>query len=512
MQQSEHIASSKRIAKNAVLLYIRTFIVLCISLYISRVVLQELGVEDLGIYNLVAGIVTLVAFFQAALTKSTGRFITYEIGAQSGEERQRQTFAACLGIHAIIALIILILGEIVGLWILHHYTVIPVHRQLAANIVYQMTLVTLVVQIMRVPYEAAVIAHERMSIFATISILEALLKLVGVLSLRVICSDKMVSYALMLFLVAFTIMVIYFTITVRLYPTYRTYPHWQSKLSHSILAFCGWTMMGSATNVGTQQGVALLMNNFVNLTANAALGLANQVYSAITQFVNSFSTAFNPQVIKLYASNNEDQLHRLMTQASKLSFVLAYIVTLPLITNMDYILTLWLVDVPEYTTIFCQLILVCALFDATTGVYNTAITATGNLRGYQIAISLSFTLDLVCAWLLLVHNVRPAIVFGSRIMTRGVINMFIGLYYAKSLVHFEIVTYIRKAIIPIIVILMITIPLNHILGQYLQELPLLFISTIIDVCVITLLTYVVILDKGERQICRQTIKQKLHVR
>ena len=270
-------------------------------------------------------------------------------------------------------------------------------------------------------------------------------------------------------------------------------------------------MLGSATNTGTQQGVALLFNNFVSLIANAALGFANQVNAALAQFVNSFTTAFNPQVIKLCAAQDHEALHRLMTMASKISFVLAYIMALPLIVNMDYLLHLWLVNVPQYTTEFCQLILICTVIDATTGVYNTAITATGQIRNYQIAISISFTLDLIIAYLLLKGNIHPALVFGSRILTRGFINMGIGLYYTRRLIDFDIIRYTRQALVPILLVLVCTIPVNYGLRLYFDSLPLLLISTVADSLLIIGLGYRIVLNSSERTTLNKTIKQKLHV-
>jgi O-antigen/teichoic acid export membrane protein len=362
-----------------------------------------------------------------------------------------------------------------------------------------------------VPYSATIIAHERMSVFAVISILEAVLRLVGVMLIPFIKSDALILYGVVVALVALVTMGMNMGYILQKMPEYRTGPSWEKELSTRILAFSGWTMLGSATYTGTQQGVALLFNNFVSLIANAALGFANQVNAALAQFVNSFTTAFNPQVIKLCAAKDYDALHRLMTMASKISFVLAYIMALPLIVNMDYLLHLWLGNVPQYTTEFCQLILVCTVIDATTGVYNTAITATGQIRNYQIAISLSFTLDLLLAFLLLKAQIHPALVFGSRILTRGLINMGIGLYYTRSLIAFDIKRYTLQALVPIMLVLIITIPVNYGLRYYFDALPLLLVSTTVDCILIAALGYIIVLNASERTTLMNTIKQKLHV-
>ncbi len=510
MENNSHILSTRRIAQNALMLYARTFVVLCISLYISRLILSAMGAENVGIYNLVGGIVTLMAFFQAALTKSTGRFITYDLGATSSTEQQQRTFGACLGIHCVISAIFLLLGETLGLYIFHHYTIIPTERILAAQIVYQLALFTFSVQLLSVPYSAAIIAHEKMSAYAIISITESIIRLVGVLIIPFIPLDSLVLYGIIVALVAICSMGMNIVYVFRKLPTYKVLPLWEKKLSIHIFSFSGWTMLGSATNTGTQQGVALLFNNFVSLIANAALGFANQVNAALAQFVNSFMTAFNPQLIKLCAAKEYHSLHGLMTMASKVSFVLAYIVALPLITNMNYLLELWLVDVPQYTKEFCQLILICTVIDATTGIYNTAITATGNIRAYQIAISISFTLDLMLAYILLRNRINPAIVFGSRILTRGLLNMLIGMYYSSKLVYFDILKYLRQALLPILLVLVISIPVNYYISLHTEALQLLLVSTIVDIILIMGLSYMFILNKEERNKLQNIIKQKIH--
>lgn len=492
------------------MLYARTFIVLCISLYVSRLVLATIGVENLGIYNVVGGIVTLMSFFQAALTKSTGRYITYDLGLTPSEEQKKSTFSASLGIHILIVIALILLGETIGLWILTNYTVIPEERLFAAKVIYQLALFGFSMQILCIPYSAAIIAHEKMSVFAILSIAEAVLKLAGVVLIAHLNGDSLILYGLIIGISSLIILaanIIYVTSTM---PSYRCIPAWKKGTSINILSFAGWTMLGSATNAGTQQGVALLFNNFVSLVANAALGFANQVNAALTQFVNSFTTAFTPQVIKLCAANEYPSLHNLMTFASKVSFVLAYIIALPLITNMGYILELWLENVPLYTIEFCQLILICTVIDATTGVYNTAITATGKIRNYQIAISVSFALDLLIAYLLLVNAIHPALVFGSRILTRGLLNMGIGLYYTKRLISFEIKEYIRKALIPILIVLLCTIPVNFMLAQHFEFMRLLLISFTLDIILILGLGFGVILNKSERRTLMNIIRQKFH--
>lgn len=494
------VNDNKRIAKNTIFLYIRTIVVLLVSLYTSRVVLQVLGAKDLGIYNVAGGIVTMMSFFQAAQTKATSRFITYELGKHSSNKILQKVFSVCMTIHIIIAIISLIFGETVGLWIITHWTDIPLERQAAAMWVYQFALIVFCCQIVRVPYDAIVVAHERMSMYAYMSILEAVLLLGMAFLLMVTPGDSLIYYSASVAFIAFIVFLCYYIYVHRLFDAYRYKLLWDKEYSMRILSFSGWTLLGSSANTATQQGTNLLMNNFVGLIANAALGFASQVNIAVSKFVNGFSTAFTPQIIKLYAQKEYESMHILMNRSSKFSFVLCYLMALPLITNMGFILSLWLGNnVPMYTKEFCQLILVCTIFDATTGVYNTTITATGKIKYYQTAISLSFLLDLACCYVLLVCSINPVLVFGSRIMTRGIINMLIGLYFVKSYTHFDILNYSKTVLLNIILTMIISILPVYFIAKITDGWICLISTSLVSVLLITICSLYIIMTQSERQ-------------
>lgn len=505
------ISNNKTIAKNTMFLYIRTLIVLGISLYTSRVVLQVLGAEDLGIYNVVGGIVTMMSFFQAAQTKATSRFITYELGKHSSNNILQKVFSVCMTIHIIIAIISVILGETVGLWIITHWTDIPLERQAAAMWVYQFALIVFCCQIVRVPYDAIVVAHERMSMYAYMSILEAVLLLGMAFLLMVTPGDSLIYYSASVALIAFIVFLCYYIYVRKLYNAYRYKPTWDKEYSMRILSFSGWTLLGSSANTATQQGTNLLMNNFVGLIANAALGFASQVNIAVSKFVNGFSTAFTPQIIKLYAQKEYESMHILMNRSSKFSFVLCYLMALPLITNMGFILSLWLGNnIPMYTKEFCQLILVCTVVDATTGVYNTTITATGKIKYYQMAISISFLLDLACCYVLLVCSVNPVFVFGSRILTRGIINMLIGLYYVKSYTYFDILYYSKTVLLNIILTIIISIIPVYFIAKVTDGWMCLITTSFVSVFLIIVCTLYIIMTQSERKSVLSKLMHKLN--
>lgn len=502
-------SNNQRIAKNTIFLYIRTIIVLMASLYTSRLVFKALGETDLGIYNLVGGIVALMAFLHSAQTKSTSRFITYKLGLGSGKEELSRTFSICMTIHILIILAIFVLAETIGLLIINKWTTIPDDRMFSANIVYQFSILTFVAHFIRVPFDSVVIAHEDMSIYAYMSVFEVALQLGAVLFLSNFIGDRLILYAALLFLISLILFSVYAVIVRKKHGSYHYHWLWDKEESLTILSFSGWTMLGSTTNTATQQGVSLFLNNFVGLIANTALGFANQVHAALGKFTSSFSTAFNPQIIKLYAQGENKALHILIGRASKFSFVLCYILALPLICNMDLVLRVWLGSVPQYTTEFCQLILVCSIIDATSGPFNTAITATGRIRNYQIWISASFLLDLLVSFLLLKIGLLPQIVFGSRIFTRGILNFVIGLYFSRNLMEFSISQYVRIVALPVLFTVVLSVMAVYFIASFSSNWIRLILTVLVGESIVCLCTFFVIMNSGERKKVFTFLKTKL---
>lgn len=481
-----------------------------VSLYTSRLVLQALGETDLGIYNLVGGIVALIAFLQTAQTKSTSRFITYELGLRGDPSKLSRIYSICMTIHILIAIFIVIIAETVGLLIINEYTQIPEARMDAANVVYQLSILTFVMHFVRCPLDSVIIAHENMSVYAYMSILEVALQLGLVFTVVHYSGDNLILYGSLVFAVSVILFLCYLIYLKKAYPIYRFRYTWDRKESVNVLSFSGWTLLGSSANTFTQQGVALLFNNFVGIVANTALGFANQINAAVGRFVASFTTAFSPQIIKFQAQNDKESSFILMNRASRFSFALCYIMALPIISNMDFILNFWLGKVPQYTTEFCQLILVCSIIDATTSVFNTSITATGKIKNYQIGIALSFLLDLACATLFLYLGIHPAVVFGSRIATRGLLNMIIGFHYSNKLLSFPLRKYYVEVLIPISLTLFITIPISFL---RLSNGWLAFIANA-SLCIIAVFicTFLILMKHHERNSIIKSIKSRLRAR
>ncbi|MBQ6769892.1 MAG: hypothetical protein IJP44_02795 [Bacteroidales bacterium] len=491
------------------MLYCRTAVVLFVSLYTTRLLLKALGADDLGIYNVVGGVVALMSFFRSSLSKATSRFITFEAGRNNDSNNLARIFSSAMTIHIIITAAVFVLGETVGLLILSYWTDIPETRQTAAFWVYQCSLVIFCIHILSSPYEAIVIAYEKMSVFAYISIFSAFSKLGIAIIMLNSALDRLVLYGVLLVVMDMLVFIFYYIYDRKNYPIFRFHFNWDAEYSRRLLGFSGWTLLGSSANAATQQGVSLLFNNFVGLVANTALGFANQVSGAVSQFVHSFQTAFNPQIIKLYAQHELEQMHLLMIRSSKFCFLLAYLFALPLIANMEFVLQLWLGEVPRYTVEFCQLILVCCVIDSTTGVFNTSITATGNIKGFQIGISISFLLDLATAAVLLLLHMPAPLVFGSRILTRGLINMVIELYFVRKQLSFSLRKYLKAVLVPISTILMVSVPLMWITISNLDGWRCFVVACVLSAILCAIVGWLVFLNKSEKHALIDTIKTRV---
>lgn len=503
-------ANNRRIAKNTLYLYLRTLVVLVVSLYTSRLVLQLLGETDMGIYNIVGGIVTMMAFLQSSQSKATSRFITYVLGKKDSQIGQKRIFSACMTIHILLGLCVVVFAETAGLWIINSLTNIPQDRQFAANVIYQFSVIAFFVHFIRTPYDAVIIAHENMSVYAYMSVLEVVLQLCMVVLLQRWNVDRLIFYGALQTAVALLLMLCYAFWVYRTYREYRFTWLWDKALSLRILSFSGWTMLGSTANTATQQGVALLFNNYVGLVANTALGLASQVNAAVSKFVGNFTTAFNPQIIKYYAQKDYNSMHLLICRASKFSFVLCYLMAFPLIMNMDFVLRLWLESVPQYTSAFCIMILICTVIDATTGVFNTAITATGKVKSYQIGISISFTLDLLISFIMLATGIDPVLVFASRILTRGILNGVWGFVVAHNQIFFSLRFYIKTVLIPIVLTIAVSSPIMLLKSNGNTAWQEFLVTTLLSVAMISISSWFLIFNKVERNQISSMIKNKFN--
>lgn len=440
---SDNSQNNKRIAKNTLMLYIRMILMMAVSLYTSRVILAALGVEDFGLYNIVGGIVVLFSFINNAMITSTQRFLNFELGRNNIEETQK-VFSASLSIHLIITVIFLILAETLGLWFLNNYIKVPHGREVAANWVYQFSVLASIFNIIRAPYNAAIIAHERMSFYAYVSIIEAILKLL-VVYLVYLFSDRLISYSAMIAGVAALILFVYYIFCRSKFPVCKYKFEFDKSRYFSIASFSWWSLFGSFANVGSQQGLNILLNAFWGVTINAAMGVANQVNNTVYNFVSNFQTAFNPQIVKLYAAEEKEQFQKLVSDTSRYSYYLLFVIAFPIIVCCGDILQIWLKEVPEYSVIFCQLIIVGSLFDALSGPLWMSVYASGKLRKYQITISALMLSTLLFAYIAAKSGGNPIIILAIKVIVTAIIYMF-RLGYCVKYFKIDITNYLKTVI------------------------------------------------------------------
>lgn len=379
---SDTSVNNKRIAKNTLLLYVRMLFIMGVSLYTSRVVLNTLGVEDYGIYNVVGGVVAMFGFINGAMSSATQRFITFALGKGDMDNLQK-VFSTTLQIHALIATIILILGETVGLWFMYTQMQIPADRMDAAFWVLQCSIMSAIVMIVSVPYNADIIAREKMSAFAYISILEAVLKLAIVFLLLVFTQDKLVLYSALVLCVQLFIRFCYGRYCNKHFPESKYRHVWDKRLFKEMTGFAGWSMFGNLSAVLYGQGLNMLLNVFFGPVVNAARAVAVQVQSVMQQFVSNFQMALNPQITKTYAKGEMDEMHQLMFRSARFSFYLLFLLSLPVLFETDFILTIWLKTVPDNTVTFLRIIICTSLIYTLANPMIVANQATGKVRKYQ---------------------------------------------------------------------------------------------------------------------------------
>lgn len=395
-------ANNKRIAKNTLLLYFRMLFMMAVSLYTSRVVLNALGVEDFGIYNVVGGVVAMFSMLSGSLSAAISRFITFELG-KGDQEGVKRIFSASVTIQLLISLAIVILVEMIGVWFLNEKMSIAGNRLFAANWVLQLSVITFVINLISVPYNAVIIAHEKMSAFAYISILEALGKLAVAFLIVISPFDKLISYAILMCAISIAIRLVYGFYCKKNFDECTYHFQWDKGLLGQMFKFAGWNFFGAGSQLLMTQGVNILMNLFFGVAINAARGVANQVDNAILQFVNNFTTAVNPQITKSYAANDLTYMHKLVCVGSKYSFFLTWLFALPLLLEADMVLHIWLKTVPEYAAVFLRLTLLISLVSVVSNTLVTSMLATGDIKRYQIIVGglgmCVFPLAYVAFWL-----------------------------------------------------------------------------------------------------------------
>ena len=459
--------NNKRIAKNTLLLYFRMLFMMVVSLYTSRVILNALGVEDFGIYNVVGGVVAMFTVISGSLSAAISRFITYELG-KGDQSKLNKIFSASVTIQLLLSLIIVVLIESVGVWFLNAKMTIPEDRMAAANWVLQFSIITFVINLISVPYNAAIIAHEKMSAFAYISILEAVCKLAIAFLIIVSPIDKLIFYAILMCAVSIIVRLTYGHYCKKHFAECNYHFHWDKEILKKMFGFAGWNFIGASSAVLRDQGVNIVINIFCGPAVNAARGISSQVNSAIMGFVNNFTTALNPQITKSYASGDHKYMMTLIFQGARLSFYILLLLSLPVILNAHYILRLWLSNVPEHTELFVQLILICAMGESLSNTMVTAMLATGNIRNYQIVVGGLQMMNLPISYICLRLGFMPESVLIVAIVVSQCC-LAARLYMLRGMIGLSSIQYMKKVYLNVIVVTLLSLAVPVLLSKYMEE-------------------------------------------
>lgn len=409
-------ADNKRIAKNTLFLYVRMILTILVNLYAVRVIWQVLGVEDYGVYNVVGGIVTMFAFLNSAMVSSSQRFISFELGT-GNRERLSKVFSISMTVHFMLALLTLILAETIGLWFLNAKLNIPPDRMTAANWVYQCSIIAFLVNIVSVPYNACIVAHEHMKAFGYFGILEVILRLVIVFLLIFIPFDKLITYAVLIVVVSAVMRLIYGYYCRQNFDECHYRVVSDHHLMRDMFSFAGWSFIGNLGFSVRDQGLNIVVNLFFNVAVNAAKGIASQVGAVISGFAQNFQMALGPQITKRYAAGETSSMMSLVFAGCKYSALLMMFTVIPLYFVAEFVLKLWLGDVAPYTVGFMQLVLIMSLIDSMVSPITAALQATGRIKWFQIIISIIMIANIPLAWVWLKFESNPYIVLYISILT-----------------------------------------------------------------------------------------------
>ena len=478
-------ANNRRIARNTLMLYFRMLLIMAVTFYTSRVVLQTLGIEDYGIYNVVGGIVAMFGFLNSAMSSGTQRYLTFELG-RGDKEKLKRVFITSMNIHMIIAVTVFILAESIGLWLLYNKMTIPSDRFNAAFWVYQCSILSTMVMFISVPYNATIIAHERMSAFAYISILEAILKLLIVYLLLLGDIDKLILYAVLMLAVQVTIRFIYNIYCRRHFEETRFSFLFDKVLFKEMLSFSGWNLWGNMASVTFTQGLNILLNIFFGPTVNAARGVAVQVQQAVTQFSMNFQTAINPQITKSYATEDYSYMHSLIFRSSRFTFCLLLCISLPIFMEAEALLGVWLNEVPDYSADFLRLILCVTILDAVANPLMVSAQATGRIKVYQSVVGGILLMILPVAYVVLKFGGTPQSVFIVHLII-CMIAFVVRLLIVRSLVGLSVIRYFREVVVRCVAVGICTVSVSTVANILLDSS---FASSIAECCISILVVLV----------------------
>lgn len=496
--------NSKRIAKNTLLLYIRLIFTMAVGLFTSRVILATLGVEDYGVYNVVAGFVMMFSFFTSSLGAAISRFLTYELGKGESSKLQR-IFSTSVNVQLLLSVAISILAEAIGVWFVNNKLNIPADRLYAANWTFQCAILSFIFNLISVPYNAAIIAHERMSAFAYISILEVTLKLAIVYVLYISPIDKLITYSILFAFVGLVIRLVYGGYCRKHFAECRYQAVIDKPMLKEISGFAGWNLLGSGAYLFNTQGVNIAMNLFFGVTVNAARGIATQVEGVVRQFVTNFTTALNPQITKSYAAGNMEYMYTLVCRGAKYSYFLMLIFVVPFMFEADIILKLWLDKVPEYTPVFLRLTMIGTLCDILGNSTANACWATGKVKKYYLWVGTIGSLVFFISYVLFTFGF-PAYTSYVVFIVIYIILIFVKLSIIKGLIHFPVTMFYKETLFRILPVTICTFMFASFAYSTLEEsIGRMLLTVLLSTCALGISTFLFGLEQSEKQIVRNKI-------
>lgn len=502
--------SNKTIAKNTIFLYFRSFLMMAIGLFSSRVILQALGVEDYGLYGAIGSIVAMFSMINGVLAAGTSRFLTFELG-KGDKNRLRKTFSASFAMHLALAVILFLLLETVGLWFVNNKMNIPEGREYAANIVYQFSIITCMLTLTQVPYSASIISHEKMSVYAYVGIAEAAFKLALIFALLYIpFADNLIAYALIVAVWSIGLQVWYrFYCRKRFEECNLTIVH-DKNIYKGMLSYSLWDFVGQFCATGNGQGLNILLNVFFGVTVNAGRAVAYQIEAAVTQFSSNFMTAVTPQITKSYAQDNIQRFIQLIKDSSRFSFYLLFLISLPIFLETDYILSIWLVKVPDTASYFLRFIMYYTLFRVSTVPVVKGVHATGNIKYLNLTSGLYSATTFLSAIYICYRFGAP---FWACFVVQGVNGFLLTYFELKSLyrnVRFDKKEFMKDVyLIPWCIVIVVSVMPTLVITLLTPCFVRLCLTTVTSILTTVFVVYYWGLSKRERLSVKKLVKAKL---
>lgn len=458
---------SELIAQNTLLLYVRMAVLMCVNIYTSRVVLNNLGVVDYGLYNVIGGVVGMLSILSSSLSIAISRYLTFEIGRKNFDKLKR-IFSTSLVVQLSMAIIVISVAEIVGVWFLNTEMNIPLDRLSAANWILQLSIISFAISMLIVPFNALIIAHENMAFFSYITVIEAMLKLLAAIIIGYVIFDALVTYGLFILIVSICILLIYAGICKSKFCECNFHFIFNRELLKDMMTFAGWNFIGSTSGLMMLHGINILMNIFFGVKINTARGIATQVDNAVNQFVYNFTLALNPQITKSYADKNFEYMYELVCRGAKYSFFLYFIFALPLFFEAPIILRLWLNMVPDYTVLFVRLSLINSLFAVLTLTMITSALATGDIKKYQIVVGGFALLDVPLCYIAFRMGFNPSSAYVISIFI-NICLIYVRLLFIRSMIKMKIRMYLIEVIVPVSILSLFAPIIPYLLHFYILD-------------------------------------------